>query len=264
MILVGWRYLRYELEEWSNLMSSRPILPLFKSLILRNTTLARELMFYDSTKTHIDELYHENSKYSKNTTDIECIKLHLLKLKQMKSQFGLTPKKEFFKEGKAFMTLDVLPEYLRKILEKIQEEVPIFINVFLLVKSDGCYDLLKFDRASDYLILIKKVSLNKVHEVVENNIFTLKINIEIPQAILFVYGNHVISRIIYGNRGYRVVLIECGKVIGLIENVLRTAGLAFDSTYIFYDDTINEFLEFNDREFAVHAVVVVGGETSDG
>jgi|GEM_PF-1979425 hypothetical protein len=261
---MGWRYLRYELERWDDLMSFRPIPPLFKSLMLRNTTLARELMFYDSTKTHIDELYHENSKYSKNTTNLEHIKLHLLKLKQMESQCGLTPKKEFLEEGKAFMTLDALPEYLRKILEKIQEEeVPIFINVFLLMKSDGCYDLLKLDRTSGYVILIKKVSLDKVHELVENSIFTLKDNIEDPKAILFVYGNHIISRVIYGNRGYRVVLLECGKVIGLIENVLRTAGLVSDSTYVFYDDSINEFLDFNDREYSVHAVVVVGGDIGD-
>jgi len=258
-----WKFRQYEIEKLTNLLSPRPIIPPFKSVILRNTNLARELMFYDSSKTPIDELYNENSKYSKSTIDLKAIELTLSKLNQIRFQCGLIPKDEFIiKDERIFKPLESIPEHLRKCLNKIQEETPIFIGTFLLIRSDrDSYNLFKFDRSSNCVVLIKELNSEDIFKFIEENVFINQQRYEYPQAILFIYGNHVISRIIYGTRGYRVILLECGRVVESIKHILDSNGkYSAQYTYIFYDDPINEFLNLNNQECAVHAIIIIGGD----
>ncbi|MEW6456778.1 MAG: hypothetical protein AB1410_08730 [Acidobacteriota bacterium] len=254
---MAWRYNEYEQEISAGILTLYPIIPPFKSLILRNTPLSAILSRHSAGKISIEELYHENSKLSKAISNFENIYGYFKNIKYI--QKSQTKEMEsFIKLGEMYKSLDMLQEVDKKILNKLKSVLPIYLGFYVLFKEDRCR-LFKFLRPA-YLQLIKEKNID-IAGFIKENIFldeSSNYNIQKTSKIIFVYGNHIVAKSAFGVRGYRVILFDCGRTIQMIEDLAGSWNLPSISASLFYDLPVNKFLGLDGRGFSVHGIILLG------
>jgi hypothetical protein len=184
-------------------------------------------------------------------------------LKNLKYLFIKDKKKSieaFYKIGGIYESFKNLKEKERNVLTFLKNSIPFFFGFYCILWGKK-YTLFKFERP-EFLLLVKELKFD-VNNYLKENLFIydseeLKpLNLEKPFLVIFLFMNHHIIRSIFGLRGYRIALIECGRLIKMIENEMNNSQMKVTSTSIFYDNSLNRLLGLDGHNFSVQGVIIV-------
>jgi len=256
---MSWRYEEYEAEIIPYIFPQSPLIPPFKNLILRRTNLS---FFLSSSieNAFIDEVYHENSKLSPFVNSFSSMQNYLKNLKYLFIKDKKKSIEAFYKIGGIYESFKNLKEKERNVLTFLKNSIPFFFGFYCILWGKK-YTLFKFERP-EFLLLVKELKFD-VNNYLKENLFIydseeLKpLNLEKPFLVIFLFMNHHIIRSIFGLRGYRIALIECGRLIKMIENEMNNSQMKVTSTSIFYDNSLNRLLGLDGHNFSVQGVIIV-------
>ncbi len=122
--------------------------------------------------------------------------------------------------------------------------------------------LFKFERP-EYFLVVKELDTN-LEIFLRENLYIFNSDklesseLKSPFLVIFLYLNHFIVKHIFGVRGYRFALVECGRLMERFKKETEKPELNIVSTSIFYDATLNRFLGLDGRNFSVQGVIVIG------
>jgi len=215
----------------------------------------------------VDESYHENSKWTPRTVNIDHIALFNEGLGSFSSpevtyQYVVDPGKGLYRN------LGSMPETIQILFQELRKRTSQRLNYYAIVQADAkdeyslfCYTK-GYEDIPDYFVLERVLSATEIRRLLEE-IWVLdpKRKSEIPEieSILFIVGNLAASQVVFGLRAYRTLLIESGYAAciaqSLIEKVSKNPVL---TTSFFHDNALNELLNIDGLEFSVLNVVLVG------
>ncbi len=254
-----WRYEKYETEIMPLIFIQYPIAPPFKNLIIRKSNLSSFLSHHITEKPDIDELYHENSKLSPFINSFLSMQNHLSNFTHLLDNGKGKSIEAFYENNGIYKSIKGLKEPFRSILFSTKNLLSIFYGFYCFLYENRI--LFKFERP-EHLIFLKEIQFEP-DKFFNKNLFVFtsqelkSLELKNPILLIFLYLNHYLARSVFGVRGYRMTLIECGKIIKMAENEIEKLGLDPISTSLFYDNSLNRFLGLDGRNFSVQGVIVV-------
>lgn len=256
---MGWRYKHWEEETMPVMLPQYPIAPPFKSAILRKTNFSLFLSHHISKNPPIDELYHENSKLSPLfdsfiTMENNAKNLKYLYMKEKSIE-------AFYNIGGIYRSFEEVNKKGRDILTPLKSLLPFFYGFYCVI-FEKKFLLFKFEKPK-YFLLVKELDLS-FDTFLRENLYVFNSDklessaLKSPFLVIFLYLNHFIVKHMFGVRGYRFAMVECGKLMEQFKNEIKKPELNVVTTSLFYDNSLNRFLGLDGRNFSVQGVIVIG------
>jgi len=229
----------------------------WKTVRLERDTLQDYCQRLTSPLFSVAELYHENSKLfpqklsDLTATRVETDEVRRKFLQRRSSALPDTPE------------VRLAPEF-RKMLSGLIQAVPahLFYAIELRLVTE---DLLLFhEPLSDKLQLLKRISADELKRL--RNALRLMAPSGEPEhlgPVLFLVGNFARNDLLFGSRGYRLTLIEAGRVIESVLGVAREVGLAVRLRTEFTDRDLDLLLEADGVEEGVVIAIELANTSDD-
>lgn len=254
-----------EVKRWTGVLQTNPIPCPLKECFLVNTPLNRFLNRYIRSSPFIDELYHENSKWTPRTINFKHISLFY---KSLSNVFTSEVTQQYVADSSKglYVELRNMPKLVREIIKGLRTEY--LMDFYLLIQDEekNRYFLYRVNRGEnasfDFLIMKREIPTNQVKNFLQNEVWvhhqkyaTLITNIQI---LLLIVGNMQVARLLYGNRGYRVLLIKSGYVAYIVQSLVmnKFKRLAL-ITPLFHDNFWNNLLDLDGVDFAVLNLILI-------
>lgn len=258
--MTSWRLIQYEQKKAGLFLSFYPLTPPYKSLFLKKSPVASFLERHHSGVAAVDELYHENSKLSPTKAAFENIAGSLEALDEEASRLerGMVESvRDFVHLGGMFTHVDSLPETVRWTIQTAKRTLPPYAGCYVILREAHHTSVYRFIRPH-YLLLTKRQPTEFIRQFEENSLLPKGGNGErLFAAIVVLYANHLLAQMTFGTRGYRVLNIECGKVLHALEQEGEVSGHKCISTVIFWDDAMNSLVGLDGRVCSVHGLLFV-------
>jgi len=258
---LSWRYLQQEYGELTTILKQHPVPPIFKTLILRNSDPARFVASLIGGQIAPDEIYQENSIYSPFNRSFDTIEEGITCAQAIREEKEAKPVTAYFEPGTLYRHLSTLSYRHRDLVQSLVRELPPYIGFFCL-PLEGHFPLLKYEKQG---FLLHKRDVGDAALIVKENIRFIKNGalsmpcVESGNLYLFMYVNQVLCRTIFGSRGYRIAVFECGILACYLKSMAEKCDMSLDSTTVFYDRQLQRFLGLDGRYFTLQAVL---GEAS--
>lgn len=259
------RIVDVESRLWFDTVMEGYIINPLKTYILIDTPTTRFITRLNSSKLFIDELYHENSKWNRYITPFEQIHAFYKGAKEALSTEVV--ERNVVDPGKGlFIRLDRLPDSIQKIMRLLISEPPL-LEVYVVMKSPDLgdeYGVFRLDKGvtTPWFTFKKIIPKEALFHVLNNCVFSheegYKEAINNLDFIIFIVGNNQLARIIYGYRGYRILLIRAGYVGRMIQSLVESnQAKRVIITPLFMDNNVNELIGIDGTEFAVLNIAII-------
>jgi len=240
----------------SSLIPSLNSIELGKNVI--NDFLYRNISKY----SNIAELYQENSKW--NEYIIECFITENEIVKEVKRWYLTTTcklKEEDidYKEAKEiFKDINSFPKELKNLFENLlkeSEEMELLYDVdILLLYKNNLYRCIPL---SKYFILEKKMDERAISLLKNSIVDEATKYLDKSLGIFFIVGVPWRNMIFYGQRGYKNMFLQAGKLVYYISVTGSNNGLKILNFPNFYDNQVNRVLNLDGVENFVLTILPI-------
>lgn len=250
-------------------MVEETMIPSPDSVLLERTAETEFRFRVNATQPHIAELYHVNSKlnpHSPLTVPTSPEKVAELRSWYFETAYDTEPEEINEEEEASFRSpVAALPAPLARYLEAFTRSGPATdllygVDLILLCESK----LWRVVPEKDFLWLER-------HLKAEDEASARASVLDLPSRaqekapwLLFVVGCPWRYMLMYGPRGYRHTLMDAGRLLAVLEDRARGAGLRTAVAQNFYDNRIDRFLYADGVERSALAVVALDAARGGG
>lgn len=248
-------------------MVEETMIPSPDSVLLERTAESDFRFRINSTRPHIAELFHVNSKlnpHSTLTVPTSPDKVDELRQWYFETAYDTEPEEINEAEAEAFRRpVSDLPRPLAGFLEGFTEPGPatdLLYSLDLILSFEGL--LMRVVPEKRFLWLEKRLRPGE-EAAARASVLDLP-----PAArrtapwLLFLVGCPWRYMLMYGPRGYRHTLMDAGRLLAALEDRARAAQLPLAAAQNFYDNRIDRFLFADGVERSALAVLALGASVA--